>query len=388
MTRVLVIDHTAGIIPFRRKFSALAAQPGLELTVLAPSRWIENYRPVLAEPGNQDGFRLLTGPVIWPGYENRGFFTRGIRRALRQAKPELLHLWEEPYSLITLQSLLIRGYLAPRARVIFSSSDDRSLGFRYPYRPSWLYGAIERFTLRRADGATVINEGVRALLRTKGFQRPTELITHGLDLEDYPCTLRTRAALPVRGKRPVVGYFGRLTWQKGVDVLLESFARFRTHWKGEAPLLRIVGDGPERRTFEALAGELGLHGQVEFHPTVPHSEAPRVLSQFDLLVLPSRTVPTSRETFGRVLIEGMAAGCVVIGSDSGAIPEVLGDAGVIVPEGDAEALAGALERVLADPELAGALRARGGARVRERYTWAKIAGRLAGFYRMVLEEPV
>jgi len=386
MTRVLIIDHTAGIIPFQRKFTALAAQPGIDLTVLAPTRWVENYRDVFAQEGDLGGYRVLTAPVFWPGYENRGFYLKGIGRALRMAKPELLHLWEEPYSFMTLQSLVLGRWLAPRAPVIFSSSDDRSLGYQYPYRPSWLYGAIERFTLRRAAGAAAINEGVRSLLGVKGFRRPIELITHGLDLEDYAASPNERAARSTNGAPAVIGYFGRLTEQKGVDLLLRAFRDLLAHGTGAAPELRIVGDGPLRDDLIGLARELGIADRVSFSPTVPHGDAPRVLAAFDVLVLPARTSPTSREQFGRVLIEAMAAGCVVIGSNSGAIPEVIGDAGLVFPEGDVDALRTALARALTDRALAAGLRARGHERVRERYTWDGIGRILAEFYRRVLDE--
>jgi len=392
VTRVLIVDHTAGIVPFQRKFTALAAQPGIELTVLAPKRWVENYRDVFTREGDAGGYRVLTAPVLWPGYENRGFYRSGIARALRIAKPDLLHLWEEPYSFMTLQSLVARRWLAPKAPVIFSSSDDRSLGYRYPYRPSWLYGAIERFTLRRAAGAAVINEGVRSLLGVKGFRRPIELITHGLDLENYPDSLEERAARSSSGAPAVIGYFGRLTEQKGVDLLLRAFrdlclgvaAPEAARAPERAPGLRIVGDGPVRDDLVALARELGIADRVRFSPTVPHGDAPRVLAEFDVLVLPARTVPTSRETFGRVLIEGMAAGCVVIGSNSGAIPDVIADAGLVFPEEDVDALRNALMRTLTDRALAADLRARGRERVRERYTWDGIGKMLAEFYWRVL----
>lgn len=384
--RVLIIDHTGGIPPFRRKFAALASQPDLTLTVFVPDRWVENYRVVHAEPRAEDGYRLLTGSVIWPGYENRGFFISGMGRAFREAKPDLLHLWEEPYSLIALEALLLAKRRAPRARVIFSSSDDLSRGFRYPYRPSRVYAQIERFTLRRSDGATVMNEAVRALLREKEFDRPLELITHGLDLTAYAAAGRARRDVEPR-RRPVVGFLGRLTHQKGVDVLLRAFHRVSSRSSDPAPELRIVGDGPVRRRLESLAGELGLGEAVRFLPTVPHAEAPSVLAEFDVLVLPSRTIPKSQEHFGRALIEGMAAGCVVIGTDSGAIPEVLDGVGIVVPEENAEALADAVGRALADGALAEELRTKGLARVRERYTWDAIAARLAAFYRRILSQP-
>ena len=88
------------------------------------------------------------------------------------------------------------------------------------------------------------------------------------------------------------------------------------------------------------------------------------MQSLDILVLPSLTTRTWKEQFGRVLVEGMAAGCVIIGSDSGAIPEVIGDAGIIVPEGNPEALADAIVRVRDDRHLRNSLRETGYTRAR------------------------
>ncbi|HET9250829.1 MAG TPA: glycosyltransferase family 4 protein, partial [Candidatus Eisenbacteria bacterium] len=261
------------------------------------------------------------------------------------------------------------------------------VGFRYPYRPSWLYARLERAALRRSAGATVINEAVLRLLREKGFEKPIELVPHGLELERYPCSLDARAARASEsGRPPVVGFLGKLTRQKGVDVLLGAFSRLVRGSYGSAPLLQIVGDGPERSRLGDLASGLGLGDAVRFHDAVPHEEVPRVLSRVDVLVLPARTTPMAREQFGRVLIEGMAAGCVVIGTASGAIPEVIGDAGLVVPEESEEALAVAIGRVLREPDVAASLRSRGRVRVLERYTWAAVASTLAAFYRRILAE--
>jgi glycosyltransferase involved in cell wall biosynthesis len=381
--RVLSVSHTGGIGPFQGKFAALASRPGIELTVLAPSRWVENYKTVHAVDARLDGYTLRTGPMIWPGYENRAFFTGGIRRAILDSKPDVLHLWEEPFSFIMFQVLVLARALCPNARVIFSTSDDLSRGFRYPYRGSWLYGHIERFSLRRSDAATVINRAVEELLREKGFRGPVEWVPHGLDLDSYPCSLAERAATPSRTR--TVGYLGKLTHQKGVDVLLRALdivARGdeRSPWRVE-----VVGDGPERGRLQSLATELGLANRISFLPGVLHPDVPSVLRGFDVLVLPSRTTSKAQEHFGRILIEGMAAGCVVIGTDSGAIPEVIGNAGIVVPEENPTALSAAISLALGEEETSSRLRLEGRERVRRQFTWDAIAAQLHELYRHVLK---
>lgn len=395
MIRVLAVDHTAGIGSFRKKFVALAAYPDIDLTVLAPRRWVENYRSVEATPFDGPGYRFRTGSVGWPGYENRAFFRAGLGPLIRGFRPDILHLWEEPFSLIALQAIWHAAVWAPRAKVIFFSSDNLSRNFRYSYRPSWFYANAERLVHSRCAGGTAVSEEVAEVLRAKGFRKPIRVIPHGLDLADYPGTesggeesgrraTRSEVIDKLGLEPPIMGYVGRLLYQKGVDVFLRAIGEL----PDPKPSILVVGDGPDRAAFEALSVRLGLGDRTRFLQVVPHGSVSEALACVDVLVLPSRTTPKWKEQFGRVLIEGMAAGCVVIGSSSGSIPEVLADAGLIVPEGDVGSLVQAIRQVLGDPELAASLRVRGRKRVRERYTWESISVQLRSFYRDLLDVEV
>jgi glycosyltransferase involved in cell wall biosynthesis len=390
--RVLALDHTAGITAFRKKFAAIAARPEIELTVLAPERWVENYRVVDTRPDGASGYAFRTAPVGWAGYENRAFFRAGVGPALRDARPDVLHLWEEPFSVMALQALLLASIWAPRARAIFFSSDNLSGRFRYSYRPSAFYAAVERYTHKRCAVGTAVSEEVAAVLREKGFSKSIEVVPHGLDLSDYPAD-SDRAAGEI-GRRasgegvrvrlglmpPIVGFVGRLLHQKGIDLLLRAVASLPR----PRPSLILLGEGPDRGAFKSMVEELGLGDSTRFLAPAGHGEVPAHLSMIDVLVLPSRSTPRWKEQFGRVLIEGMAAGCAVIGSSSGAIPEVLGDAGVVFQEESSDDLARAIQRVLGDPAFAQSLRVRGRQRVRERYTWDAVADRVVAMYRTLL----
>jgi glycosyltransferase involved in cell wall biosynthesis len=104
----------------------------------------------------------------------------------------------------------------------------------------------------------------------------------------------------------------------------------------------------------------------------------------DLLAAPSLTTPQWREQFGRMLVEAMACGVPVVGSDSGEIPHVLGAAGLVVPEGDADALAGALGTLLADPSLRARLAAAGRARAQAEFALPRVAARHLAFFEHLL----
>ena len=119
----------------------------------------------------------------------------------------------------------------------------------------------------------------------------------------------------------VIGYAGGLLPEKGVDVLVRASAGLEQEWR-----LRFAGGGQEDALRE-LARELGVADRVEFVGRLPSTQMPDFYRRLDVLALPSRTTPTWKEQFGRVLIEAMACGVPVVGSDSGEIPHVIGDAG-------------------------------------------------------------
>jgi glycosyltransferase involved in cell wall biosynthesis len=385
--RVLAVDHTAGVVPFRRKFAALAALPDIELTVLAPDRWVENYRAVRATARSNDGYRLDIGGVIWPGYENRAFFISGLAGAMRRARPDILHLWEEPFSFIALQALLLRRGLAPRAKALFFSSDNLARDFRYPYRPAAVYAAIERWVHRECEVGTAVSGEVVDVLRAKGYRGPIDVVPHGLDLEAYPepnPVRRAAARARIGARGVVIGYAGRLLAMKGIDILLRAAAVMAARAGRDEFTVVLMGEGPDRERLRTLAGALGIGDRALFLPSVAHEAIPAALEAFDVTVVPSLSTPKWKEQFGRAALEGMAAGSAVVVSSSGALPYVVDDAGIVTPEGDAAALAEVLTRLVASPGERAALGARGRERARIHFTWSAIASSLAARYRAML----
>src|SRR5262249_1025710 len=145
----------------------------------------------------------------------------------------------------------------------------------------------------------------------------------GVDPECYVRSGKATEHVRLGLAPPVVGYIGRVVPEKAVEVLVDAVAAL------DARLL-IVGDGSARAGLEARPAGWP-RGKARFVGAVKDTDVPEYLAAMDVLVLPSRTTDTWAEQFGHVLIEAMAAGVPVVGSSSGAIPEVVGDAGVIVP---------------------------------------------------------
>jgi glycosyltransferase involved in cell wall biosynthesis len=172
----------------------------------------------------------------------------------------------------------------------------------------------------------------------------------------------------------VVGFGGRLVAEKGVDLVIRAAAA--AQWR-----VVVLGDGPERRSLERLSRELGMGDRCHFAGHVESTTVPDWLQAFDALALASRATRRWMEQFGRILVEAMAAGVPVVGSASGAIPAVIGEAGILVPENDVAALTAALVRLGASVEERRALGSRGRDRVVTRFSSTRIAGETAAFYQ-------
>jgi glycosyltransferase involved in cell wall biosynthesis len=138
-------------------------------------------------------------------------------------------------------------------------------------------------------------------------------------------------------------FVGRLVSDKGADLLLEALARLAGD--GLRPLLEIVGGGPEEAALRAQARQLGIEAQVEFLGIRTGAELVHLLNAHRILVVPSRY----HEPFGIVALEGIACGCVVVGSEGGGLKEAIGPCGPTFPNGDVAALAARLAELLTEP---------------------------------------
>jgi len=187
------------------------------------------------------------------------------------------------------------------------------------------------------------------------------------------------SGLQEKDRELTVGYVGRLVEEKGVGLLLEALSGIEGAWRAV-----VVGGGPALTALQNQAQRLGVASRVTFREPVPSAQMAAVYRGMDVLVLPSRTRPNWKEQFGRALVEAMACGVPVVGSDAGEIPHVIGDAGLIFPEGQAAPLRRHLERLRDDEALRCDLGRRGRERVLAHYTQAQIAARTYSAYQAVL----
>jgi glycosyltransferase involved in cell wall biosynthesis len=193
-------------------------------------------------------------------------------------------------------------------------------------------GALKRTVLRGATGIAV-SQALAA-----DFTTPCTVIPNPYD--DKIFRLISEVA-----REGDLAFVGRFVSQKGLPVLLQALRHLAP--RGLRPNLTVIGGGPEDKAWRQLALDLGLAEQVCFVGPKRGEDLVALLNGHRVLVVPSLL----NEGFGVVALEGLACGCVVVGSESGGLKEAIGAAGLTFPNGDAPALAQCLEKVLFDPEI-------------------------------------
>jgi glycosyltransferase involved in cell wall biosynthesis len=183
-----------------------------------------------------------------------------------------------------------------------------------------------------------------------------------------------------RVEPPRILYAGNLVPSKGVDVLIQAYARVRD--RGLQCGLRILGEGPDRARLEELARTAG-RPDVEFSDFVPQDRMPEEYGRSTVTVLPTRG---DAEGLGLTLVEALLAGSAIVGTRAGGIPEVIQneETGLLVGE-SVDDLAQALDRLIRDPALRSRLIATGQARVEERFSPRSAAAAFIGIYRDVAQ---
>ena len=329
----------------------------VELQVVTPARWAseQELHPVDDAPRYR-GTAWVHHPLrtYTQGNPFRHIYhTRPLLHILNNFQPDIVHVEQEPESLSLLQLSLLKPLF--HYRLLFVAWENVN-----PLPQGWLF---RKMNFQAADAAIFGNQAAQDRCAAFGWHKPSALIPqYGFEL--HP---RAQQREP-DADRFVIGYAGRLVPEKGIASLLDAVHAL------PGVELHIAGDGP-------LATQMRGDPQVRLLGKLERSAMQDFWDSLDACVLPSLTTRAWAEQFGRVLVEAMAAGVPVIGSSSAAIPEVVADAGLIFPEGDARALSAAIRRLRDDPALRARLRENGYQRVQHVYHADVIMRRTLDFYQ-------
>jgi glycosyltransferase involved in cell wall biosynthesis len=362
--RALFVSHT--YIPrFNREKLRMIARLGVEVGLLTPGNWknlggLFHGQPApVEEPEADPEIRVFSARAIRPGHIASYLFDPlAIRRILRAFRPDVIQIEQEVYSFVAAQFALQR--LAAQRLVVFSWENlDRPVHL--------LQRIARRAALHRVDAVISGNRAGAELMRRWGFRGRVEVLPQvGVNPERYPERPHGAEGTPLR-----IGFVGRMVPEKGGELLLRAAAQLAA--RGLDFRLMFCGSGPCEAQWRSLGDSLGIGSRIDWHGSVPHAEVPRFMAQMDMLVLPSQATPTWSEQFGLVLPQAMLVGMPVIGSDCGAIPEVIGLPDAIFPEGNGDALTAILDRLLRSADLRSEWRMRGRQRALAEYSAGHIA---------------
>ena len=348
----------------------------IELCLLVPKVWKHYGRWRRPDSPVASSFRFEVGsiwlPWVGPAQNYLHFYPR-LAKLLRSFKPDVIDLWEEPWSLVSAQAIRATRRLLPEAKIVSETEQNISKKLPPPFEQ------FRRYSLRHADHLVGRSREAVDVARQKGYAGPATVVPNAVDEKCFRPLDRAKCKEHWNASGFVIGYVGRLVEEKGIIDAVRALA--------ETPsdvTMLVAGDGPLRSAIEQLAAQLNVLSRLRLVGNVAPHELPTLMNALNVLLLPSRTTPTWKEQYGRVIIEAHACGIPVIGSNSGAIPDVIGDGGIIVSEGDPRQLADAILWIRDHPESGSKMGMNGRVNALANCTWRAVAERMRFIYRNVV----
>jgi glycosyltransferase involved in cell wall biosynthesis len=388
--KILVASHTYIVDLNCEKLRALSQlEPGIEVTVVVPKRWrpggVQNK---IIEPEYRDEGAFKIVPVTNFSQNHQGLLTFGTEliSLFRQFRPQIIHVEQGSRGLAYTQMILLNQLLGLKAKNVFFT------WWNLPYELKFPIALLEKYNLNQSHGIISGNQDGAEILRHRGYQGPIKVMPQlGVDETLFTPQPQPELAtkLAIKSADFVVGFVGRFVPEKGLITLLKALLTIpEKPWK-----LLLLGRGELQNELINIIAANNIQERVIFLESVPHNQVANYINLMNTLILPSETTYKFttltavgwKEQFGHVLIEAMACKVPVIGSDSGEIPHVIGDAGLIFPEGNAPALANCLLQLIEQPDLAKTLGTMGYEKVMLQYTNKALAQQQLEFYQSLVK---
>ena len=365
--KILVIWKALVSEAYHKRFIELAKFKDVELTLVVPTKWhnTELEKTCCSE------YKIIPRRVVLNGFNHFHWYL-GLERIIRKVNPDILHIEEEHYSVVTYQAIrLARKY---NLKCVFVSLQN--IYKIYPFPFSW----IEKYNIKNADCAVAVSDEIRDVLVRKGLGKDQiPVIPYGVDHLMYRKIKSQKLKSKFGLDGFTIGYMGRFVKEKGIMDLLQAVSRINSDFN-----LLLVGSGKLRDEIKAEGIRFELLEKITIVDSISSSQVPYYLNGMDCLVLPSRTTRTWKEQFGRVLTEAMSCEVPVIGSDSGEIPNVIGDCGLVFKEGDVDDLSSKITRLINNPGLREELAKKGRQRVLDNFTQEKAARETYKIYQKMV----
>ncbi|QSJ17032.1 hormogonium polysaccharide biosynthesis glycosyltransferase HpsO [Nostoc sp. UHCC 0702] len=384
--KILVASHTYIVDLNCEKLRALSQlEPGIEVTVVVPKSWkpggVQN-KIIETQYRDEGAFKIV--PVSNFSQNHQGLLTFGadLISLVRQFRPQVIQVEQGSRGLAYTQMIALNQLLNLKAKNIFFT------WWNLPYDLKFPISLLEKYNLNHSHGIISGNQDGAEILRQRGYQGSIKVMPQ-LGVDETLFTPKAQpelaAKLGIKSDDFVVGFVGRFVQEKGLLTLLQALVTLQNKsWK-----LLLLGRGPLEAELIKIATENNIKERLILVESVPHDEVANYINLMSTLVLPSETTYNFKtltsvgwkEQFGHVLIEAMACQVPVIGSNSGEIPHVIGDAGLIFSEGDAKALADCLVQLIEKPDFAQTLGEMGYQKAMVKYTNKALAKQQFEFYQ-------
>ena len=399
--KILVVSHTYIVDLNCEKLRELAklscsgsARRGepVEVAVVVPKRWrpggVQN-KIIEPEARTEGSFRIV--PIASLSENNQGLLSFGweLVSFLKDFRPDVIQVEQGSKSIAYAQLITLNKLLGLKAKMLFFT------WWNLPYELKFPISALEAYNLNNTDGVVVGNKDGFDVLRDRNYTNPMRIMPQlGIDEsifkpQQQPDLMQKYG---ISESDFIVGFVGRFVPEKGLMTLAKALAGLKEqNWKW-----LILGRGPLEAELKQWAKDEDLEDRLILIESVPHADVPRYINLMSTLLLPSETTYEFKtltaagwkEQFGHVIIEGMGSAIPVIGSDSGEIPNVIGEAGMVFPEGNVEELRDRLQQLITQPELAKELGQRGYEKAMAKYTNTALAKEQLSFYEDLLAEGV
>ncbi len=324
--RVLVYSHSAVTPHHQDKYRQIARQFPVSIRLLLPEfgreEGILHYSKTEKIAEN---FQIIQIPSV---LTQKIYWTIPLKIAehLADFQPDLVYIDEEPQTLSAWVIQKLTRKWRASTPIIFYSWENLQLPWTHRFPRGLIYEVRRRLNLAHATAVICGNQAASQIIRTYS-QLPAPVIPqYGVTDDWFDIPLQFNTGKPIR-----LGFVGRLLPEKGIATLLQSLCGLTFPY-----FLDIVGTGPYEQPIRDQIRTLGVSAAMRGH--IPHAQLPEIMQEWDCLIIPSQPVSNWQEQFGRVITEALALGKMVIGSDSGAIPEIVGDSGLIFPWHDVRAL--------------------------------------------------
>jgi len=364
---LMVISHTYMTAMSQEKVQALAAYVS-KLTVLTPTEFKDTLRTVNLESIQNPRFELIGLQSIFGKHHSLRLYNPWqLARIFEEVKPDIVCIEQEPYSLSTFQIMRLKKRFGFKVACLSSQNIFKT----YPIPFSW----TERYCVKNIDLFIGVSSSVLPIWVEKGIpkDRTIALPQVGVSLDQFKADNYETSRKRFKVGKFAYAYAGRFVEEKGIQVFLQAFSQFR--YQDQCEIL-LIGGGPYRAELDRQIQRLRIQDKVRYIEGIKHHEMPQILNAIDVLVLPSLTRPHWKEQFGHIIIEALACGKPVLGSDTMPIPETMGQGGIAFEEGNASKLAAAMNLIFEDKNLYRTLSERGLAHVRAHYTNEVISQKL------------